>query len=126
MTGYNTALKKLTKPTKGGMITKNQELVTALETFCGFMCLLLKQGRTKKFLSLCKGSCTVIDKTSDTNYKIQLVGANKTSIVHENRMKLCYGKPHWKAHPKADKLTTLKDKSEIPMTHAKADKVMQK
>ena len=37
----------------------------------------IKQGRTKKFSRLWKGPYTVIDKTSDVNYKIQLVGTTK-------------------------------------------------
>jgi len=53
----------------------------------------IKQGRTKKLLNLWRGSYTVIDKTSDVNYKIQLVGANKTLIVYRNRLKLCHGRP---------------------------------
>ena len=62
----------------------------------------IKQGRTKKFSSLWQGPCTVIDKTSDMNYKIQLVGTNKTLIVHRNRLKLCYGSPPLKRSIKPD------------------------
>ena len=64
----------------------------------------IKQGRTKKLSSLWKGPYTVIDKTSNVNYKIQLVGTSKTVIVHRNRLKLCYGKPPCKESFKPDKL----------------------
>ena len=36
----------------------------------------------------------MIDKLSDANYRIQLVGSpTKLLVVHHNRMKLCYGIP---------------------------------
>ena len=54
----------------------------------------VKPGRTKKFTSQWRGPYTVIDKLSDTNYRIQLVGSSaKSLVVHHNRMKLCYGIP---------------------------------
>ena len=70
----------------------------------------IKQGRTKKFLNLWRGPYTVIDKTSNVNYKIQLVGANKTLIVYHNRLKLCYGKPPWKTTSKLERATPPKEK----------------
>ena len=54
----------------------------------------VKPGRTKKFASQWKGPCTVIDRTSDVNYKLKLVGSSvKPLIVHHNRLKPCYGTP---------------------------------
>ena len=54
----------------------------------------VKPGRTKKFALQWRGPYTVIDKLSDTNYRIQLVGSSaKSLVVHHNRMKLCYGIP---------------------------------
>lgn len=45
----------------------------------------------------------MIDKTSNVNHKIQLVGDNKALIVHRNRLKLCYGKSPWKTSLKPDR-----------------------
>ena len=70
----------------------------------------IKQGITKKFSSLWQGPYTVIDKTSDVNYKIQLVGTNKTFIVHRNRLKLCYGSPPLKRSLKPDRATPIKER----------------
>ena len=70
----------------------------------------IKQGRTKKFSSLWKGPYTVIDKTSDVNYKIQLVGTTKALIVHRNRLKLCYGNPPLKTFLIPDRATATKEK----------------
>ena len=70
----------------------------------------IKQGRTKKFSNLWRGPYTVIDKTSNVNYKIQLVDANKPLIVHRNRLKLCYGKPPWKTTSKLERATPPKEK----------------
>ena len=54
----------------------------------------VKPGRTKKFASQWRGPYTVIDKLSDANFRIQLVGSSaKSLVVHHNRMKLCYGIP---------------------------------
>ena len=53
----------------------------------------VKSGRTKKLSSLWRGPYTVVDKTSPVNYLIQLVGGTSKSIVHRNRLKLCFEKP---------------------------------
>ena len=54
----------------------------------------VKPGRTKKFASQWKGPYTVIDRTSDVNYKLKLVGSSvKPLIVHHNRLKPSYGTP---------------------------------
>ena len=66
----------------------------------------IKQGRTKKFSSLWQGPYTVIDKTSDVNYKIQLVGANKVLIVHRNR-----SNPPVKTSLKSNGATPIKESS---------------
>ena len=41
----------------------------------------IKQGRTKKFSSLWQRPYTVIDKTSDVNYKIQLPYSGKLRVI---------------------------------------------
>ena len=54
----------------------------------------VKTGRTKKLASLWCGPNTVIDRVSPVNYKIQLLGVpSKTSVVHHNRLKHCFGTP---------------------------------
>ena len=54
----------------------------------------IKPGRTKKFPSQWKGSYTVIDRTSDVNYKLKLMGSCvKPLIIHHNGLKPCYGTP---------------------------------
>ena len=53
----------------------------------------VKSGRTKKLSSLWRGPYTVVDKTSPVNYLIQLVGGTSKSIVHRNRLKLCFENP---------------------------------
>ena len=58
-----------------------------------------------KFSSLWQGPYTEIDKTSDvkyTLYRIQIVGTNKTLIVHCYRLKLCYCSPPLKRSLKPD------------------------
>ena len=51
------------------------------------------KGNTKKFSCFWKGPYTIIDKTGDVNYKIQLIGGTQTFIVHQNRLKPCYTPP---------------------------------
>ena len=54
----------------------------------------VKTGRSKKFSSQWRGPYTVLDKISATNYRIKLVGSPaKDMVVHQNRLKLCYGTP---------------------------------
>ena len=53
----------------------------------------VKSERTKKLSSLWRGPYTVVDKTSPVNYLIQLVGGTSKSIVHRNRLKLCFENP---------------------------------
>jgi len=54
----------------------------------------VKTGQTKKLASLWRGPYTVTDKLSPVNYRIQLLGVpNKTSVVHHNRLKHCFGTP---------------------------------
>jgi len=57
----------------------------------------VKTGCTKKLSCLWRGPYTIVDKTSAVNYRIQLVGSAKTTIVHRNRLKTCYGRPQLKA-----------------------------
>ena len=57
----------------------------------------IKTGRTKKFSCLWRGPYTIIDKTSAVNYRIQLLGSTKTVVVHQNRLKTCFGRPQWKS-----------------------------
>ena len=57
----------------------------------------IKPGRTKKFSCLWRGPYTIIDKTSAVNYRIQLFGSTKTVVVHQNRLKTCFGRPQWKS-----------------------------
>lgn len=63
----------------------------------------IKTGRTKKFSCLWKGPYTVVDKTSAVNYRIQLLGSSKMTIVHRNRLKTCFGRPQLKSVTKANK-----------------------
>ena len=48
----------------------------------------VKTGQTKKLASLWRGPYTVTDKLNAVNYRIQLIGGNKTLVVHHNRLKL--------------------------------------
>ena len=66
----------------------------------------IKRGQTKKFSSLWRGPYTVIDKTSSVNYRIQLIGTTKTSVVHRNRLKLCFGEPQQYRRSTAQQGTT--------------------
>ena len=43
--------------------------------------------------SLWRGPYTVLDKVTNVNYKIQLIGSTKCQNVHANRLKLYYGHP---------------------------------
>ena len=54
---------------------------------------VVSKGNTKKFSSFWRGPYTIIDKTGEVNYKIQLIGGTQTLIVHRNRLKLCYTPP---------------------------------
>ena len=56
----------------------------------------VKQGRTKKLSSLWRGPYTVIDRVGTVTYQVQLIGSSKTLVVHQNRLKLCYGEPQGK------------------------------
>ena len=49
---------------------------------------------------LWRGPYTIIDKAGPVTYKIQLIGSQKTLVVHRNRLKLCYGEPQGKASKK--------------------------
>ena len=40
-----------------------------------------------------KGPYTVIDKCAPVDYKIQLIGGTQLLVVHQNRLKPCYGAP---------------------------------
>ena len=53
----------------------------------------VKQGQSKKLISLWRGPYTVISKTSPINYRIQLIGGNQKTTVHRNRLKLCHTDP---------------------------------
>ena len=53
----------------------------------------MRTGQTKKLASLWRGPYTVIDKLNAVNYRIQLIGRNKTLVVHHNRLKLCKSNP---------------------------------
>ena len=53
----------------------------------------IKSGLSRKLSSLWRGPCTVLDKVTNVNYKIQLIGSTKCQIVHANRLKLYYGHP---------------------------------
>ena len=76
----------------------------------------VKPGQTKKFSCLWRGPYTVIDKTSAVNYRIQLLGSTKTLVVHQNRLKRCYGQPQWKSAAKASKNNELCGKqNSLPM-----------
>ena len=54
---------------------------------------VVSKGNTKKFTSFWKGPYTIVDKTGEVNYKIQLIGGTQTFVVHRNRLKLCYTPP---------------------------------
>ncbi len=58
----------------------------------------VKQGRTKKLSCLWCGPYTVLDRTGDHKYRIQLIGSTHSLVVHRNRLKHCYGTPG--SHPK--------------------------
>jgi len=60
----------------------------------GFGCMsqLLRRAERKNS-SLWRGPYTIIDKTSSVNYRIQLIGTTKSLVVHQNRLKLCFGEP---------------------------------
>ena len=47
-----------------------------------------KVGQTK-FSCLWRGPYTVVNKASALNYRIQLLGSDKSMIVHRNRLKTC-------------------------------------
>ena len=51
------------------------------------------KGNTRKFTSFWKDPYTIIDKPGDVTYKIQLIGATQTFVVHRNRLKLCLTPP---------------------------------
>ena len=51
------------------------------------------KGNTRKFTSFWKGPYTVIDKPGYVTYKIQLIGATQTFVVHRNRLKPCLSPP---------------------------------
>ena len=53
----------------------------------------IKSGLSRKLSSLWRGPYTVLDKVTNVNYKIQLIGSTKCQIVHANRLKLYYGHP---------------------------------
>jgi len=76
------------------MIRKNS---TAVEIRVGDRVWLLVPaigtGKSKKLSSLWHGPYTVIDKTGPVNYRIQLIGRTHTTVVHHNRLKLCFGDP---------------------------------
>lgn len=51
---------------------------------------VVPRGNTKKFSSFWRGPYTIIDKLGSVNYKLQLIGGTQVSVVHRNRIKLCY------------------------------------
>ena len=56
----------------------------------------IKTGQTKKLASLWRGPYTVVDRTNSVNYRIRLIGSpsnQKSLVVHQNRLKHCYGIP---------------------------------
>lgn len=54
----------------------------------------IQKGTTRKLASLWRGPYTVIDRLGPVNYRIQLIGnRSKVSVVHRNRLKLCYEDP---------------------------------
>ena len=54
----------------------------------------VQKGKTRKLASLWRGPYTVIDRLGPVNYRIQLIGnRNKVSVVHRNRLKVCYERP---------------------------------
>lgn len=54
----------------------------------------VKSGNTKKLASLWRGPYTVVDRINSTNYKIQLISQpSKTLVVHQDRLKHCFGTP---------------------------------
>ena len=52
----------------------------------------------------------MIDKESDVNYNIQLVGRNKAVIVHSNKLKLYYGNSPLNRSFKSDGVTPSKER----------------
>ena len=58
----------------------------------------IKSGLSKNLSSLWRGPYTVLDKVTNVNYKVQLIGSTKCQIVHANRLKLCYGHPEPELH----------------------------
>ena len=53
----------------------------------------VKEGRSKKLATQWRGPCTIVDKTSSVNYRIQLIGAAHQIVVHRNRLKPVFGTP---------------------------------
>ena len=53
----------------------------------------VKPGQSKKLSSMWKGPYTVIDMCRPVDYKIQLIGGTQLLVVHQNRLKPCYGAP---------------------------------
>ena len=53
----------------------------------------IMSGLSRKLSSLWRGPYTVLDKVTNVNYMIQLIGSTKCQIVRANRLKLYYGHP---------------------------------
>ena len=68
---------------------------------------VVKPGRTKKFTSQWRGPYTVMDRISTSNYRIRLIGSPAMdTVVHHNRLKLCYGTPQEVTAPSTTSPTT--------------------
>ena len=52
----------------------------------------------------------MIDKASNVNYNVQLVGTNKVVIVHSNKLKLYYGNSPLNRSFKSDGVTPSKER----------------
>ena len=55
----------------------------------------VKSGITlkKKLSSIWRGPCTILDKLSAVNYRIELTGGDQKQGVHKNHLKLCLSDP---------------------------------
>lgn len=74
----------------------------------------IKAGRTKKFTSQWKGPYTVMDRISEVNYRLKLVGSSsKPLVVHHNRLKPYYGTPQQAPPAPTRPVTSLENSTHL-------------
>ena len=72
----------------------------------------------KKLASLWRGPYTVIDRINPANYKIQLIShPSKTLVVHQDRLKYCFGTPQCSPRPPVSLAHCSVQQSPIAATH---------